>query len=87
MNNAQHCDAAPRKEPRTDRSPRVPPARARKSADNETLTEWIRRAKQLPPVRRELVERIKAEIAAGTYETPERLEAAIERLLEDIRGM
>ena len=87
MNNAQHCDAAPRKAPRTDPSPRVPPARARKPADDETLSEWIRRAQQLPPVRRELVERIKAEIAAGTYETPERLEAAIERLLKDIRGM
>jgi hypothetical protein len=28
-------------------------------------------------IRHELVDRIKAEIAAGTYDTPERLEAAV----------
>lgn len=55
--------------------------------DDETLAHWIRRVKQLPPVRRELIERIRAEIAAGDYETPERLEAAVERLLQDLRGM
>ena len=32
-------------------------------------------------IRRPLVERVRREIAAGTYETPEKLEAALERLL------
>jgi hypothetical protein len=39
------------------------------------------------PIRTELVERVRREIAAGTYETPEKWEAALERLfkrLEDI---
>ena len=41
----------------------------------------------LPPpeegeVRLELVARVRQEIAAGTYETPEKLEAALARLLE-----
>ncbi len=35
-----------------------------------------------PRIRWELVQRIKKEIAAGTYETPEKLEKALERLLE-----
>jgi anti-sigma28 factor (negative regulator of flagellin synthesis) len=34
----------------------------------------------------ELVERVKAEIAAGTYETPDRVEAALERLLDEMTG-
>ena len=34
------------------------------------------------PIRRELVERVRREIAAGTYETPEKLEAALARLLD-----
>ncbi len=35
-----------------------------------------------PPIRAELVERDRREIAAGTYETPEKWEAALERLLD-----
>jgi hypothetical protein len=36
------------------------------------------------PARAELIERIKLEIAAGRYETPRRLESALERLLVDV---
>jgi len=42
------------------------------------------RVDQLPEVRTELIERIKAEIAAGAYETPERIEIAAERLMEEL---
>jgi len=41
---------------------------------------------ELPGVRTELVERVKAEIAAGTYETPDRLDVALERLLDEMTG-
>lgn len=33
-----------------------------------------------PSIRQELVDRIRREIAEGTYETPEKWEAALERL-------
>lgn len=36
------------------------------------------------PVRTELVNRIRSEIEQGTYETPEKLEAAIDELLGDL---
>jgi len=36
-----------------------------------------------PTVRWELVQQIRREIAAGRYETPEKLECALERLLAD----
>ena len=46
--------------------------------------------RDIKPVRRfvrmELVERVKAEIAAGTYETSGRMEAAMERLLDEVTG-
>lgn len=32
------------------------------------------------PIRRDLVDRVRSEIAAGTYDTPERFEAAIAKL-------
>lgn len=38
----------------------------------------------LPDVRTDLVERVRSEIAAGTYETPERLEGALAGLIEDL---
>ncbi|HOA53174.1 MAG TPA: flagellar biosynthesis anti-sigma factor FlgM [Thermogutta sp.] len=38
----------------------------------------------LPDIRADLVARIRAEIAAGTYETEEKLQVALERLLDEI---
>ena len=35
-------------------------------------------------VRSDLVARVRNEIASGTYETPEKLDAALERLLDEI---
>jgi negative regulator of flagellin synthesis FlgM len=35
-------------------------------------------------VRQGLVNRIRAEIASGTYETPQKLNAAVDRLLDEI---
>jgi hypothetical protein len=35
-------------------------------------------------IRAELVKRVRREIAAGTYETPEKWQAALERLLEHV---
>jgi len=39
-----------------------------------------------PTERAELIRRVKAEIDAGTYETPERLDIAIRRLLKDLNN-
>lgn len=35
-----------------------------------------------PTIRHDLVARVRREIAAGTYDTPERMEAALARMLE-----
>ncbi|MFI4860957.1 MAG: flagellar biosynthesis anti-sigma factor FlgM [Phycisphaerales bacterium JB063] len=39
---------------------------------------------ELPDIREGLVESVKAEIEAGRYETDERIESAIEALVEDL---
>lgn len=41
-------------------------------------------AKSLPDVRMDLVTRVRAEIARGVYETPEKLELAVGHLLDEI---
>ena len=40
--------------------------------------------RQIPPVREELIEQIKAELDAGNYENPHRIEVAVERLMEEL---
>lgn len=40
--------------------------------------------RDLPPERRSRIERIRREIRAGKYETREKLEKAIDRMLEDL---
>jgi len=42
------------------------------------------KVQELPEIRAELVQRVKAELAAGTYETPERLEIAVDRLMDEL---
>ena len=44
----------------------------------------VEQAHQAPEIRQQRVDKIRAEIAAGTYETPEKLDAAVERLLDEI---
>jgi negative regulator of flagellin synthesis FlgM len=41
---------------------------------------------QLPEIRHERVEEIRRQIAAGSYETPEKLELALDRLLDELPG-
>lgn len=55
--------------------------------DEVQLSDSARRLDQLTstrPVRTELVERVKAEIESGTYETPERIERAVDGLAQDL---
>ncbi|HEY6564107.1 MAG TPA: flagellar biosynthesis anti-sigma factor FlgM [Pirellulaceae bacterium] len=48
--------------------------------------EWVSRIEDVSDVRTELVQRIRQEIAAGTYETGEKLDIAIGRLLDEVVG-
>ncbi len=44
----------------------------------------LARVRDLPDIRVDKIARIRAEIEQGTYETAERLEGAVEQLLEEI---
>lgn len=47
------------------------------------LAQLLDQLRHLPDVRQDLVDRVRAAIAEGTYETPQKLELAISRLLEE----
>lgn len=81
---------------RVERAPEAPeraaaPARetapARADADRVEVSDMARflsKLKELPEVRQDVVDRVRREIAAGTYDTPERLDAALDGLLQDL---
>jgi hypothetical protein len=41
----------------------------------------------LPGIRRDVVARIRIQIARGTYATPQKLETAVCRLIQDVRAL
>lgn len=60
-----------------------------RSASTKTTTKKRKRGKRrssAAPIRTELVARVRREIAAGTYDTPEKWHVALERLLDDLGG-
>ncbi len=55
--------------------------------DEVNISEGARLAEQiqqLPDLREDRIEAVRQQIAAGTYETHDKLEAAVERLLDEI---
>lgn len=50
------------------------------------LATLLSKMSALPPVRQELIDRVKSEIQAGTYESPEKLDAAIDEMMSELRA-
>ncbi len=72
--------------PRTGR-PATDAAAVSRGDDQVQLSDAARllsRIAEVPEVRQDLVDRIKTEIELGTYETPEKLDAAIDALMDDL---
>lgn len=73
--------------PRTERPTTPTSSEASRGSDQVDLSSTARIFSQLnntDGIRQELVARIRAEIEAGTYETPDKLDAAIEGLAQDL---
>ncbi|MFP4053547.1 MAG: flagellar biosynthesis anti-sigma factor FlgM [Phycisphaerae bacterium] len=60
--------------------------RPSKSADVSSAMNLSQQVQDLPEVRWDLVRSVRREIAAGTYETPERIEATVEILMKELLG-
>ncbi len=63
------------------RRSRVDKATPKERAQAEKL---VKKLQEIPEVRAELVQRIKKQIAEGTYDTPERMEKAVEGMLREL---
>ncbi len=74
-------------EPTNPVVPSAPPAQAVGVSDVveiSTAAALAAKVHEIPDVRAGLVARVKQEIKAGTYETPEKIDIAAERLLDDL---
>ena len=63
------------------------PKAARRGTDQVEVSNLARsmsRLNQEPPVRQDLIDRVRGEIEAGHYETPERLDAALDKMIDSI---
>ena len=56
----------------------------RDEVDISEVARLVEQARCAPDIRGDLVEAIRAKIAQQTYETPEKLDIAVERLLDEI---
>ena len=56
--------------------------RGTRGADADSAAPQVPSTKKKAPIRTDLVERVRREIAAGTYDTAEKWDAALEKLLE-----
>lgn len=61
-----------------------PPHRGSDSVQFSSAAQLLGKLRDLPDVRQDLVDRVRGEIAAGTYETPEKLDAAAEAMIDDL---
>jgi negative regulator of flagellin synthesis FlgM len=69
---------------RSQATPSSPPTGSVDRVDISPAAEAAIEAAETGQIRHALVDRIRAQIAAGTYETPDKLDAAVERLLDEI---
>ena len=60
------------------------PTRGEDQVELSNTAQLLSKIAELPDVREDLINRIKASIADGSYETEDKTDAAIDALLEDI---
>jgi negative regulator of flagellin synthesis FlgM len=53
-------------------------------AEISSQARFLQKLHELPEVRQDRIDQVKQQIEAGTYDTEEKIRAAVERLFEDI---
>jgi negative regulator of flagellin synthesis FlgM len=61
-----------------------PPSRGDDRVELSDRALWLSKLRETPSVRQDVVDRVRGPIARGTYETNDRIEGAIDKLLEDL---
>ncbi|MBX3390911.1 MAG: flagellar biosynthesis anti-sigma factor FlgM [Phycisphaeraceae bacterium] len=56
------------------------------STEAQVLAPWLEKLKQIPAVRQDLVDQIRTQIANGSYDTPEKLNAALDGMIDETQS-
>ena len=60
------------------------PSRGNDSVEVSAIGKYLSQLHELPAVRQDLVEKVRQQIADGSYDTPEKIDALMESLAEDL---
>lgn len=55
------------------------------SVEVSQVAQYLSKLQQMPDVRQDLVDRVRSEIAKGNYDTPDKVEALMDELMQDLR--
>lgn len=62
----------------------APAARGADRAEFSRSAQLLSKLAELPEVRQDLIDRVRAEIENGTYDTPDKVDSLLDSLLEDL---
>ena len=60
------------------------PTRGSDKAEISLVAQYLSKLQTLPAVRQDLVDQVRGQIAQGTYQTPQKVDAAIDNMAEDL---
>ncbi|MCC6230564.1 MAG: flagellar biosynthesis anti-sigma factor FlgM [Phycisphaerales bacterium] len=72
---------------RASSSVRAEAAPSRRGTDQVEVSDmayYMSQLRSLPPVRQDLIDQVRSQVEAGTYETPQKIDAAIEAMFDDL---
>lgn len=53
------------------------------STEAQVLAPWLSKLKQMPAIRQDLVDQVRAQISSGSYDTAEKLSAALDGMIDE----
>ncbi len=71
--------------PRIEQPSNVSSAERQDRVEISEMARWKAKLAEVPPIREELVESVRAQIEAGTYETDAKIRIAAEQMLADLK--
>ena len=66
------------------RSEAAPSRRGTDQVEVSDMAYYMSQLRSLPPVRQDLIDQVRSQVEAGTYETPQKIDAAIEAMFDDL---
>jgi len=85
---ANRVDATSRQQSRPERA-ELAESRSERGEDRvevSSLARLLQRLREVPDIREELVDRVRSQIESGTYLTDERLDAAVDAMIDEERA-